>query len=156
MAIKNKWGHVQLARNLDKLTLLGHQEVKHPATPGEAKLETFNNEYRDRDYWVSFECPEFTSLCPKTKQPDFGIIKIRYVPDKKCIEAKSLKLYLLSYRNIGIFNEEAVNRILDELVKACKPREMEVLGEFNPRGGIRITVEATYPQQAVSKRRRKK
>ena len=145
-----------MVKDLDKLTLLGDEKARLPTTPAEAKLETFENEYRDRDYWISFECPEFTSLCPKTKQPDFGIIKIRYVPDKKCIEAKSLKLYLLSYRNIGIFNEEAVNRILDELVKACKPREMEVLGEFNPRGGIRITVEATYPQQAVSKRRRKK
>ena len=133
-----------VAKNLNKLTLLGHRGIRYPETPAKAKLEAFKNEYSGRDYRISFDCPEFTSLCPKTKQPDFGIIKIRYVPDKKCIEAKSLKLYLFSYRNIGIFNEEAVNRILDDLVKACQPREMEVVGEFNPRGGMRITVEARY------------
>lgn len=131
-----------MAKKLDKLTLLGHQRIGYPATPAKAKLETFKNEYKGRDYWITFDCPEFTSVCPKTKQPDFGNIEIRYVPDKKCIEAKSLKLYLFSYRNVGIFNEEAVNKILDDLVKACRPREMEVVGEFNPRGGISITVEA--------------
>jgi len=145
-----------LAKNLDKLTLLGHHRIQCPETPAEAKLETFENEYGDRDYWISFDCPEFTSLCPKTKQPDFGVIKIRYVPREKCIEAKSLKLYLFSYRNIGIFNEETVNRILDDLVKACRPREMQVVGEFNARGGIRITVEARYPRPVASSKRRKK
>ena len=128
--------------DLDKLTILG-RKIPYPTSPEKAKLETFKNE-ENRDYWVTFHCPEFTSLCPKTNQPDFGTIKIRYIPDKKCLEAKSLKLYLLSYRNIGIFNEQAVNRILNDIVKACKPRRVEVSGEFNPRGGIRITVEATY------------
>ena len=118
--------------------------MKFPANPSRARLETFKNEDSDRDYWISFECPEFTSLCPKTKQPDFGVVNIRYVPDKKCIEGKSLKLYLFAYRNAAIFNERAVNRILDDLVKACMPREMEVIGEFNPRGGMRITVKAEY------------
>ncbi len=145
-----------MARNLNKLTLLGHHRIQCPETPAEAKLETFENEYGDRNYWISFDCPEFTSLCPKTKQPDFGVIKIRYVPREKCIEAKSLKLYLLSYRNIGIFNEEAVNRILDDLVGACQRREMQVVGEFNTRGGIRITVEARYPTAVGSTKSPKK
>ena len=145
-----------MTKNLNRLTLLGHDRIQCPDTPVEAKLETFGNEYGDRDYWISFDCPEFTSLCPKTKQPDFGVIKIRYVPREKCIEAKSLKLYLFSYRNIGIFNEETVNRILDDLVKACRPREMQVVGEFNARGGIRITVEARYSRPVASNKRRKK
>ena len=131
----------------DKLTLLGNAKAKYPASPAEAKIETFPNEYKGRDYWISFDCPEFTALCPRTEQPDFGVIKIRYMPDKRCIEAKSLKLYLFSYRNIGIFNESAVNRILDDLVKAAKPRQMVIVGEFNPRGGMRITVEAKYPKK---------
>ena len=128
--------------DLNKLTILG-RKIPYPTSPEKAKLETFKNEEK-RDYWVTFHCPEFTSLCPKTNQPDFGTIKIRYIPDKECLEAKSLKLYLFSYRNIRIFNEYAVNRILNDIVKACKPRRAEVSGEFNPRGGIRITVEATY------------
>lgn len=136
-----------MARNYDKLTLLGNAKAKYPASPAEAKIETFLNEYKGRDYWINFDCPEFTALCPKTEQPDFGVIKIRYIPDKKCIEAKSLKLYLFSYRNIRIFNEEAVNKILDDLVKAAKPRRMVIVGEFNPRGGMQITVEAKYPKK---------
>jgi len=133
-----------LAKDIDKLTLLGDNRIKHPESPEEAKIETFGNEYAGRDYWIIFDCPEFTSLCPKTEQPDFGTIKIRYIPDEKCIEAKSLKLYLLSYRNTGIFNEESVNRILGDLVESCSPREMEVVGEFNTRGGIKISVEARH------------
>jgi 7-cyano-7-deazaguanine reductase len=129
--------------DLNKLTILG-RKIPYPTSPEKAKLETFKNEETKRDYWVTFHCPEFTSLCPKTNQPDFGTIKIRYIPDKECLEAKSLKLYLFSYRNIRIFNEYVVNRILSDIVKACKPRRAEVSGEFNPRGGIRITVEATY------------
>jgi 7-cyano-7-deazaguanine reductase len=129
--------------DLGKLTILG-RKTSYPDSPEKAKLETFKNEYPGRDYWITFHCPEFTSLCPKTNQPDFGVIKIRYIPQKKCLEAKSLKLYLFSYRNIGVFNEHTVNRILDDIVKSCKPRRAEVTGEFNPRGGINITVEATY------------
>ncbi len=126
------------------LTLLGKKIKGIPASPSEARLETFKNFYPDRDYWVSFDCPEFTSLCPKTGQPDFGLVKIRYIPDKRCLEAKSLKLYLFSYRNLSIFNEVAVNRIMDDIVDACKPRRIEVSGEFNPRGGIRILINTQY------------
>lgn len=137
-----------MAKDLDKLTLLGRSKSGYPASPRKAKIETFENEYRDRDYWISFDCPEFTALCPKTGQPDFGVIKIRYIPDERCIEAKSLKFYLFSYRDVAVFNEEAVNKILDDLVKAAKPRQMVIAGEFNPRGGMRITVEARYPRDA--------
>ena len=129
---------------IDKLTILGKSKSKYPASPDEARLETFENKYSKRDYWISFDCPEFTSICPVTGQPDFGIITIRYIPDKKCIESKSLKLYLFSFRNSATFHEEAVNRILDDIVKACNPRKALVIGEFRPRGGIGINVEASY------------
>jgi len=126
------------------LTLLKGSENKYPTTPAEAKLEAFDNIYRDRDYVITFDCPEYTSLCPVTNQPDFGHIVIRYVPDKKCIESKSLKLFLFSFRNHNTFHEESVNSILDALVKACSPRKAEVVGKFRPRGGIAINVKATY------------
>ena len=129
------------------LTILGKSKTKFPASPDKAKLETFENKYSNRDYWISFDCPEFTSICPVTSQPDFGIITIRYVPDKKCIESKSLKLYLFSFRNSATFHEEAVNRILDDIVRACNPRKALVTGEFRPRGGIGICVEASYPEE---------
>lgn len=131
---------------MNKLTILGKSKIKYPASPDKAKLETFENKYSNRDYWISFDCPEFTSICPVTGQPDFGIITIRYIPDKKCIESKSLKLYLFSFRNFATFHEEAVNRILDDIVKACNPRKALVYGEFLPRGGISINVEASYPE----------
>jgi len=127
------------------LTLLKQNESNYPDSPDKATLEAFENAYWDRDYWIHFDCPEFTSLCPVTSQPDFGHISIRYIPDKLCLESKSLKLYLFSFRNYGTFHEEAVNRILDDVVTAIKPRKAIVKGEFNPRGGIFITVEATYP-----------
>ena len=111
--------------------------------PDKAKLETFVNAYPERDYEILFDCPEFTSLCPVTGQPDFGHIRVRYIADRLCIESKSLKLYLYSFRNHHTFHEEAVNRILTDLVKACKPRWMEVNGEFRPRGGISLTITAT-------------
>ena len=133
-----------MAKDIGKLTLLGGGKSGYPADPGKAKIETFQNEYECRDYWVDLDCQEFTCLCPKTGQPDFGVIRGRYVPAGRCIETKSLKLYLFSYREARVFNEEAVNRILDDLVKACLPRQMEIVGEFNPRGGIGITVEAKY------------
>lgn len=107
-------------------------------------LETFQNRYSERDYIISIEIPEFTCICPVTGQPDFGTIYIRYIPDKRCIESKSLKLYILSYRNFGIFYEDCVNRILDDCVKACKPRWMQVIGRFNPRGGIFISPITEY------------
>ena len=134
-------------RRGEKLTLLGRKIAGYPSSPQEARLETFENQYPGRDYWITFDCPEFTSLCPRTGQPDFGTITIRYIPDKKCLEAKSLKLYLFSYRGMEIFNEDAVNKILDDLVKACRPRKAEVIGEFYPRGGICITVEANYSKR---------
>ena len=134
-------------KRTDDLTILGKSKIKYPISPDKAKLETFENKYSKRDYWISFDCPEFTSICPVTGQPDFGIITIRYIADKKCIESKSLKLYLFSFRNFATFHEEAVNRILDDIVKACKPRKASVTGEFLPRGGISISVEASYPEE---------
>ena len=126
------------------LTLLSASEKKYPTSPDQAKLEVFDNIYHDRDYIITFDCPEYTSLCPVTGQPDFGHIIVRYVPDKKCIESKSLKLYHYSFRNANTFHEEAVNTILDAVVKACSPRRAEVIGRFRPRGGIAINVKATY------------
>ena len=125
------------------LTLLSRSHTEYPDTPDKARLETFVNAYPQRDYEILFDCPEFTSLCPVTGQPDFGHIRVRYIADKRCIESKSLKLYLYSFRNHHTFHEEAVNRILSDLVKACKPRWMEVNGEFRPRGGIALTITAT-------------
>ena len=126
------------------LTLLSASERNYPTRPEEARLESFKNLYADRDYVIEFDCPEYTSLCPVTGQPDFGHIVIRYVPDKLCVESKSLKLYLYSFRNTNTFHEESVNTILDALVKACAPRRAEVIGRFRPRGGIAINVKATY------------
>jgi len=127
------------------LTLLKQSRAELPGSPDEARLESFKNAYPERDYWVSLDCPEFTALCPVTGQPDFARIAIRYVPDKLCVESKSLKIYLGSFRNTGTFHEEAVNRILNDIVAAIDPRRAEVKGEFSRRGGIAITVEAAYP-----------
>jgi 7-cyano-7-deazaguanine reductase len=107
-------------------------------------LETFPNQFPD--YEIAIEFPEFTSVCPKTGLPDFGTIVLRYVPDKKVLELKALKEYLLAYRNLGIFYENAVNRILEDIVRACRPSSAVVRGEFNPRGGMRSAVEARYPR----------
>jgi 7-cyano-7-deazaguanine reductase len=109
-------------------------------------IETFPNPRPGRDYEIAIACPEFTAVCPKTGLPDFGEIRITYVPDALCVELKSLKLYLVGYRDRGIFYEEATNRILDDLVAACHPRRMTVVGDFTPRGGITTTVTATYQQ----------
>jgi len=109
-----------------------------------SKIELFDNPYPQRDYLITINCPEFTSLCPKTGQPDFGQITIEYCPDKSCIELKSLKFYLQNYRNIGIFYEALTNRILDDLVELCKPRWMKVTASFAPRGGITTDVFAEY------------
>ena len=130
------------AARFDKLTLLSASERRYPKTPDEAHLEVFDNVYADRDYEIEFDCPEYTSLCPVTGQPDFGHIVIRYVADKKCIESKALKLYLFSYRNFHSFHEEVVNRVLTDLSNACKPRWMEVTGDFMPRGGISLKIVA--------------
>jgi len=128
-----------------RLTLLGKSRTAIPDSPDKARLEAFDNQHPDRDYWVTFDCPEFTSLCPITGQPDFGHMVIRYIPNRLCLESKSLKLYLFSYRNHGTFHEVAVNRVLDDIVRAIRPRRAVVQGTFRPRGGIAITVEASYP-----------
>ena len=108
-------------------------------------LETFPNPSPGRNYEIEIRCREFTSVCPKTGLPDFGEIIITYVPDQLCLELKALKYYMVGFRNEGIFYEAVTNRILDELVAACRPRKMTVVGEFTARGGISTTVTATYP-----------
>jgi len=131
----------------------GKEGKKSRFTKNEAKaglrkklplIETFSNQFPA--YEINIEIPEFTSVCPKTGLPDFGTITIRYVPDKLCLELKSLKMYILAYRNLGIFYENAVNRILEDVVKACRPVRAAVTGEFNPRGGMKSKVEAQYPR----------
>jgi 7-cyano-7-deazaguanine reductase len=112
----------------------------------EAKIELFDNPEPGREYSIKISCPEFTSLCPKTGQPDFGTIIIEYCPDKKCIELKSLKYYMQNYRNKGIFYEALTNQIIDDLAGAAKPRWMKVTSRFTPRGGITTEVTAEYKQ----------
>jgi 7-cyano-7-deazaguanine reductase len=112
--------------------------------PRPEQLETFSNPSPGRDYTIEIVCPEFTSLCPKTGQPDFGTITYHYVPDRLCVELKSLKLYLQRYRNEGIFYEAVVNRLLDDFVTACRPRRCKVVGAFTPRGGITTTVTCQH------------
>ena len=107
-------------------------------------LETFPNPRPEHDYEISISCPEFTSLCPKTGLPDFGEIRISYVPAERCIELKSLKYYMIDFRNRGIFYESVTNQILDDLVAACQPRRMTVVGDFSMRGGIKTVVTATH------------
>ncbi len=108
------------------------------------EIETFENQYPGRRYRIAISCPEFTTVCPKTGNPDFGTIRIEYIPDKKCIELKALKFYLFKYRNEGIFYEKVTNKILDDLVEACEPLWMKVEGDFNVRGGISTVVTAVY------------
>jgi 7-cyano-7-deazaguanine reductase len=114
------------------------------------RIECFENQFEN--YEITISIPEYTSVCPKSGLPDFGTITIRYIPDKWCVELKSLKIYILAYRDLGIFYENAVNRILRDLVKACKPIRAVVTGEFNVRGGMKSTVEASYPPAAVRKK----
>lgn len=125
------------------LTLLGH-EVRQPVR----QLETFPNQHPGRRYTVTLVCPEFTCVCPMTGQPDFATITIKYIPDQKIVESKSLKLYLWSYRNEGVFHEHVTNKILDDLVAALDPFSCEVTGAFAVRGGIALTVEAKYEKAA--------
>jgi 7-cyano-7-deazaguanine reductase len=109
-----------------------------------ALLETFENQYPQREYTIEIVCPEFTSVCPKTGQPDFGVLTISYSPAAKCVELKSLKMYLQQFRNEGIFYEHATNRILDDLVAAVSPRRMKLVAAFTPRGGISTTITANF------------
>lgn len=132
------------------LTLLGRSEVKLPPTPSEARLETFPNPAR-RNYHIHFETDDFTCLCPVTSQPDFARIEIDYVPDRLCVESKSLKFYLASYRNERAFNEAVTNRILDDFVEACSPREATITAQFSARGGIALSVRAEYPDVSGAK-----
>ena len=108
-------------------------------------LETFPNQYPNREYTIEIRCPEFTSVCPKTGQPDFGTLTFTYVPAEKCVELKSLKLYLQQFRNEGIYYEHVTNRILDDLVAVLQPRRMTLVAAFTPRGGITTTVTAQFP-----------
>jgi len=116
------------------------------------KIECFENQFKD--YEITISIPEFTSVCPKSGLPDFGTITIRYIPDKWCVELKSLKIYILAYRNLGIFYENAVNRILKDFVSASKPVRAVVTGEFNVRGGMKSTIEAVYQSKSSSKKRK--
>ncbi len=109
-------------------------------------LETFENQYPNRDYLIEIECPEFTSVCPKTGQPDFGTIIYSYVADKKCVELKSLKMYLQQFRNEGIFYEAITNRLLDDFVAVVEPRQLTIRAVFTPRGGISTEITIYYPQ----------
>lgn len=128
--MKNKSSYEGLQKNVRKLK-----------TP---HIEVWLNQYQDKSYTICLDIPEFTCICPKTGLPDFALIKIEYSPQKYCIELKSLKMYMVFYRNIGIFHEHVINRVLDDFVTACKPRWVKITGEFNPRGGIQTTVMREY------------
>ena len=120
-----------------------------PEAPSSVQLETFANQFPERDYVIEIVCPEFTSVCPMTGQPDFGTITFTYTPEKLCVELKSLKLYLQKFRNQGIFYENVINGLLDDFVKACQPRRLKIVGAFTPRGGISTTVTCVYEAKAV-------
>ena len=132
-----------MSRKREEVKALGRETV-YSQTYNPDVLETFENKNQDNDYWVRFNCPEFTTLCPITGQPDFAEIRICYVPDVKMVESKSLKLYLFSFRNNGDFHEDCVNTIMKDLVKLMDPKYIEVTGFFTPRGGISIYPYANY------------
>ena len=119
-------------------------KVRKLKTPA---IEVWENQYPDRDYVISLEIPEFTCICPKTGLPDFAVIEVEYSPDKVCLELKSFKMYTIFYRDVGIFHEHLVNKVLDDLVKACQPKWMRVEALMNPRGGITTTVSAEYTKK---------
>ncbi len=131
---------------LQDITLLGNKQVTYPTDYAPQLLETFENKHPDHDYFVKFNCPEFTSLCPITRQPDFATIYISYVPNIKMVESKSLKLYLFSFRNHGDFHEDCVNIIMEDLIRLMEPKYIEVWGKFLPRGGISIDPYCNYGQ----------
>ncbi len=131
-----------------KLTLLGNKtEYRQDYAP--EVLEAFDNKHRENDYWVTFDCPEFTSLCPITGQPDYATLRIDYIPDAKMVESKSLKLYLFGFRNHGAFHEDCVNIIMKDLIKLMNPKYIEVTGYFTPRGGIRIFPFSNYGKEGT-------
>ena len=134
-------------------------KIENQKSPGGGLVETFPNRNPERDYEIKIVAPEFTAVCPRTGQPDFATLTLTYVPDKLCLELKSLKLYLQSYRNRGVFHEHVSNEILNDLVRSCRPRRMTLMGEFNVRGGIYTTVTVSYParkkrEKAKGKRRK--
>jgi len=130
----------------DELTLLGASRTVYPNHPDLARLETFPNPSPESYYTVLLDCPEFTSLCPKTGQPDFGTIRIHYIPDQRVLESKSLKLYLFSFRQVGMFYEQLVTRICRDLVREVRPKWIEVTGTMMPRGGISLEARAEWPE----------
>lgn len=133
---------------IDGLSHLGSKtEYKQDYAP--EMLEAFENKHKDNDYWVIFDCPEFTSLCPITGQPDFATIRINYLPDVRMVESKSLKLYLFSFRNHGAFHEDCINIIMKDLIKLMDPKYIEVTGIFTPRGGISIYPYANYGRKGT-------
>ena len=129
---------------LQGVSLLGNTKVEYPTDYSPSVLERFVNKHQENDYFVKFNCPEFTSLCPLTKQPDFATIYISYVPDVYMVESKSLKLYLFSFRNHGDFHEDCMNIIMKDLIKLMEPKYIEVWGKFTPRGGISIDPYCNY------------
>ena len=131
-------------RGEEGLTLLGAKGVRYPRDYTPEVLETFENKHQGRDYFVKFNCPEFTSLCPITGQPDFATLYISYVPAKRMVESKSLKLYLFSFRNHGAFHEDCVNIIMNDLIELMDPQYIEVTGKFLPRGGLSIDPYCNY------------
>ena len=131
-------------KELEGVSLLGNQNTHYQYDYDPSVLETFINKHQDNDYMATFTCPEFTSLCPKTGQPDFAEIIINYIPDKRMVESKSLKLYLFSFRNHGDFHEDCTNIIMKDLIKLMDPKYIEVKGNFLPRGGISILPFANY------------
>lgn len=134
---------------LQGLSALGNQNTTYPTEYSPSVLEAFPNRHAENDYFVKFNCPEFTSLCPKTGQPDFASMYISYIPDKLIVESKSLKLYLFSFRNHGDFHENCVNTIMKDLIKLLDPRYIEVWGKFTPRGGLSIDPYANYGKKGT-------
>lgn len=136
-------------RELEGVTLLGNQNTEYSYDYDPSVLETFGNKHMKNDYFVKFNCPEFTSLCPKTGQPDFASVYISYVPERLMVESKSLKLYLLSFRNHGDFHEDCMNIIMKDLIKLLDPKYIEVWGRFTPRGGISIDPYCNYGKEGT-------
>ena len=134
----------QATRESEGLTLLGNQRTQYAQDYDSSLLETFENKHPEHDYMVTFRCPEFTTLCPITGQPDFATLYINYVPDKRMVESKSLKLYLFSFRNHGDFHEDCINIIMNDLVHLLDPKYIEVWGKFLPRGGLSIDPYCNY------------
>ncbi|WP_028560629.1 preQ(1) synthase [Paenibacillus pinihumi] len=132
--------------DLSGITLLGNQGTVYPSEYSPGILESFENKHPNRDYFVKFNCPEFTSLCPMTGQPDFAAIYISYIPDQRMVESKSLKLYMFSFRNHGDFHEDCINIMMNDLIDLMSPRYIEVWGKFTPRGGISIDPYCNWGQ----------